>query len=186
MNIKTLALLGASIVAVLSAPASAASLTNTNGGDGYLDTNAAPFYYTVFGSNNGSQNNYTLYSEVAPIDFTGSFGWRYHTDDVGGAAFDSAGYFINNAFFQLSPNSSVPGFTSTGIVSIALNAGDTFGAYVLSTDGIFGRGSISFGDVSAVGNVPEPATWAMMIGGIGAVGGAMRRKARTTTTVRFA
>ncbi|MBM6577877.1 PEPxxWA-CTERM sorting domain-containing protein [Microvirga sp. SRT01] len=35
------------------------------------------------------------------------------------------------------------------------------------------------------GAVPEPATWAMMIGGIGMVGGAMRRR-RVSTKVSFA
>ena len=34
--------------------------------------------------------------------------------------------------------------------------------------------------------VPEPATWAMMIGGVGLVGGAMRRRTARRTTVRFA
>ena len=38
----------------------------------------------------------------------------------------------------------------------------------------------------AVAAVPEPATWAMMIGGIGAMGGMLRRRRRVTTTVRFA
>lgn len=35
------------------------------------------------------------------------------------------------------------------------------------------------------GGVPEPATWAMMILGLGAVGAALRRR-RTATTVRYA
>jgi hypothetical protein len=34
--------------------------------------------------------------------------------------------------------------------------------------------------------VPEPASWAMMISGFGAIGGAMRRQRRVKTTVRFA
>ncbi len=38
--------------------------------------------------------------------------------------------------------------------------------------------------ISAVGAVPEPATWAMMLLGFGAVGFALRRR-RQTTTVRF-
>ena len=38
--------------------------------------------------------------------------------------------------------------------------------------------------VSVNGSVPEPATWALMILGMGAVGGAMRR--RTKAAVRFA
>lgn len=36
------------------------------------------------------------------------------------------------------------------------------------------------------GAVPEPATWAMMMGGFGLVGGALRRRARATTAIRFA
>jgi hypothetical protein len=36
------------------------------------------------------------------------------------------------------------------------------------------------------GAVPEPATWAMMILGMGAVGGAMRRKQAVKASVRFA
>ncbi|MBC9031812.1 PEP-CTERM sorting domain-containing protein [Sphingomonas sp. JC676] len=40
---------------------------------------------------------------------------------------------------------------------------------------------------NAAGAVPEPASWAMMMLGIGAVGGAMRRRrSAVTTTVRYA
>ena len=39
--------------------------------------------------------------------------------------------------------------------------------------------------ISAVGAVPEPATWAMMLLGFGVVGFALRRRRRQTTTVRF-
>ncbi len=41
---------------------------------------------------------------------------------------------------------------------------------------------------SRVGGVPEPSTWAMMIGGFGLIGGAMRARRRRgiATTVRFA
>ena len=38
-------------------------------------------------------------------------------------------------------------------------------------------------DNLAFGAVPEPATWAMMIGGFGLVGGAMRRRNRSTAVV---
>jgi hypothetical protein len=40
------------------------------------------------------------------------------------------------------------------------------------------------GHAEAVGAVPEPASWAMMVGGFGAIGGAMR--ARRRTSISFA
>ena len=43
---------------------------------------------------------------------------------------------------------------------------------------------IVWDNLNATGAVPEPATWAMMIGGFGLLGGAMRR--RGTTAVSFA
>lgn len=39
---------------------------------------------------------------------------------------------------------------------------------------------------AATGAVPEPATWAMMLLGMGMVGGAMRRKSKVTTKVAYA
>lgn len=53
-----------------------------------------------------------------------------------------------------------------------------------------GNGTISaFGTATstpvATGAVPEPATWAMMIGGIGAAGGALRRR-KANVSVRYA
>jgi hypothetical protein len=42
------------------------------------------------------------------------------------------------------------------------------------------------GVVSLAGGVPEPATWALMILGFGAIGGAMRRRQSVAAKVRFA
>ncbi len=39
---------------------------------------------------------------------------------------------------------------------------------------------------AAIGGIPEPTTWAMLIFGFGAIGGAMRRKAKVTTKVSYA
>ncbi len=51
----------------------------------------------------------------------------------------------------------------------------------------FGFDDLTVGDVAQVtgGAVPEPATWAMMIGGFGMVSGSMRRR-RRKSTVAFA
>ncbi len=73
------------------------------------------------------------------------------------------------------------------------NIGTTFAGTARSID--FGGtanftayDNITFGSAVAgggTGAVPEPATWAMMIGGFGAIGGAMRNR-RRKTTVSFA
>lgn len=46
--------------------------------------------------------------------------------------------------------------------------------------------AFTLGDGAATGAVPEPATWAMMLLGMSAVGYAMRRKSKVTTKVAFA
>ncbi|RYF21821.1 MAG: PEP-CTERM sorting domain-containing protein [Oxalobacteraceae bacterium] len=45
--------------------------------------------------------------------------------------------------------------------------------------------NLTLGGAAATGAVPEPASWAMMIFGMGAVGGALRRRQKTTTRVAF-
>lgn len=46
--------------------------------------------------------------------------------------------------------------------------------------------NITFAAGSMMGGVPEPATWAFMIVGLGAVGGSMRRRSKLQTNVSFA
>jgi hypothetical protein len=65
----------------------------------------------------------------------------------------------------------------------------TISAYSSPQDNMGWSFNFVLNNVSAsyvdVGAVPEPATWAMMIGGFGMVGGAMRRR-RVSTKVSFA
>jgi hypothetical protein len=65
-----------------------------------------------------------------------------------------------------------PSTSSINTVGIAFTADATTG-----TVGILNAPVTRFG-LEAAGVVPEPATWAMMIGGFGVVGGALRRRAR--------
>lgn len=46
--------------------------------------------------------------------------------------------------------------------------------------------ALTFGPLATVGAVPEPATWAFMIFGFGAIGGAMRRQRKMNVKVSYA
>lgn len=51
---------------------------------------------------------------------------------------------------------------------------------------IFGIDNLTFTSAPAAGAVPEPATWAMMMLGFGAMGAAMRRRTKVTARIRLA
>ena len=87
-----------------------------------------------------------------------------------------------------------PSFTMIGDFLLGFS-GSFYGDRFMSVDYTFLGGYGVAGEVGgpivaasfnrlADAGVPEPATWALMILGFGAVGGAMRR--RTSTTVRYA
>jgi hypothetical protein len=102
------------------------------------------------------------------------------------------------AFSYLSSNAQSGTATLTNTVYDGFGAAypDPAFAFSGSVAGALGNsGQFSLGDqilrltnstyaVSAAAAVPEPASWAMFIGGFGLVGGAMRRRARIH--VRFA
>jgi hypothetical protein len=60
---------------------------------------------------------------------------------------------------------------SADIAYFRISGADTYGVNQIVLDGVIG------------GAVPEPATWAMMIGGLALVGASMRRR---RTAVSFA
>lgn len=131
---------------------------------GFVDTfTAGSASYTFSGAGN-------LDAFAAPIGFGG---------DTFGPGF-AATYTADNASALTAPVGSA-GF---GIfLPTGLKAGDTY----IATTLYFGYDNQTFNDddnhddliVSA--SVPEPATWAMMIGGFGLVGAGMRRRAAVVT-----
>jgi len=86
-----------------------------------------------------------------------------------------------------------PGFVLLGNDLLAFT-GTFTGDRFLSVDYLLGvgvgSGIESFGPITeaslTAAGVPEPATWALMILGMGAIGGAMRRRQTTKATIRFA
>ena len=127
------------------------------------------------------------FSHIALASGTVSFDWAFDGADdpccsglnfyVNGnlVANLANGYFGNPYNWQGSPLS--------GSFSIAVDSGDllTFGAY--SADGCCGPSVTTISNFSAPGGaVPEPASWAMMVGGFGLIGGALRSRRRAAVT----
>ena len=107
------------------------------------------FSFPAGGFTSSALVNGALVATVGNIDFT--------SVTLNGVAFS----ILNTPSFSLAD------------LAATLNAG---GPQFLSVTGTSG-GNAAFGGnvtVSGVSAVPEPATWAMMIGGFGMVGGAMR------------
>lgn len=108
----------------------------------------------------GAWNNGLVISVVGLVD-----GLQAYSDSF---TVDATGPSLH--IFNWSNLSSVR-FSSAGGVNAGLSgAGNHFVLDNLTIDGA----------------VPEPATWAMMMMGIGAIGFAMRRKSAVKTTVKFA
>jgi PEP-CTERM motif len=136
------------------------TLTNS---DGAVDTSSAPDFITMVGGDNGSGGpGEILFSMIAPHNDSFAFNWTYLTFDFDGSAFDPAGYEIDGVKTQLSPSSSEFGFLGSGVTTVNLTSGESFGFYVDSTDNDLGPAilQVSAGDSTSV---PEPSTLALLI-----------------------
>jgi hypothetical protein len=74
------------------------------------------------------------------------------------------------------------GLTSDRLIS-SISFGPDGG---ITQNGSFGIDNLTIGDMAAMGAVPEPATWAFMIFGFGAIGGALRRGRKANVKVSYA
>jgi hypothetical protein len=154
----------------------------------YLNTNGTlDFYYQVVRTGAGTSASNAIQS------FTVQAYDSFNIDAFRDGAFNAAGFSAAN-----NPGT----FTSVGTRSFDGNvAGVNFGSnnlvgtensttYIFRTNatafttGTFGviDGSTLQGATFAP-TVPEPATWAMMLGGFGLLGGAVRRSRRATTVL---
>lgn len=90
--------------------------------------------------------------------------------------YDSFGAILDS--WVLPEGTISPNGNPQGYINYAVSSTTGFGGFDLTG---FAQGSVSVDNVLAV--VPEPASWAMMIGGFGVVGGALRRRQATLRTV---
>lgn len=89
------------------------------------------------------------------------------------SAFGVGGNLLESIAISGFPSSFA--FTTTGISSVSFSSTSQLGV-----------DNFAFGDVEGVSAVPEPATWAMMLLGLGFVGGTMRASKRRKLTVSYA
>ncbi|WP_414902611.1 PEPxxWA-CTERM sorting domain-containing protein [Sphingomonas flavalba] len=116
--------------------------------------------------------------------FSASFYWGsidgYNTVEVLGANGNVIGTWTGSALpTPTNANGNQSDFTSNMRVNFTADGGDYITGFRLHSNGFAFET-----DTYAVGAaVPEPATWAMLLGGFGLIGGAMRRSRKTARTV---
>jgi len=123
-------------------------------------------YYSVF-----LTSTFTINRVVVQADDNDNYQLAYWDGSAWQDIFNAAA--VGGFGLQTRDSGIIAPFTTNGF-RVTMTGGD--GYYALSELQAF--------DTS--GAVPEPATWAFMIMGFGAVGGAMRRKTRTCTKVSLA
>ncbi len=183
MNLtKRLGLIGAAAIAVMaSTPASAAVFDFNFSGTGSF------FGEALVGSGTITTNDVSQVSSLNGYTFqtiTGITG-TYNGSQITGLAPGTFG--ANNLFYLTGPffvDGNGLGFrTATGqAVNLFVTQGT---AYQVNAGGLSsGRVTASASAVTAA--VPEPATWAMMLMGFGAMGFALRRSKRTNNILQAA
>lgn len=93
---------------------------------------------------------------------------------INGGAFASPVVFLPEGYGSGAPLSTSATWIGQSFASLGL----TPGKYVYTS----ARDTFTI-NIGAVGGVPEPATWAMMLLGFGAIGWTVRRKRRTAETL---
>lgn len=174
----------------LSTPAAAAlngdygidhwATTNTNDGNGVVA--ATPDTVTMTSSDfslidASPVESWLSYGLTVTRDTQLAFDWRYETQDMS-SSFDVFGYTVDGVFTPLSQEGLSFLEVQSGRQSLSLAAGSRFAWSLRSVDSEGGSAVVRLSGLSAqaVAPVPEPATYALMIAGLGLVAGAARRR----------
>lgn len=129
----------------------------------------------------GDNSLLTFIAFVAPTAGTYNLAASFRTQDSSPTGIDifqigTTGGGLPLTFNQLATNTTSPFARS---LSVTLGAGEAIG-FGIGNGGTFFNDSTGVSFTAAA--VPEPASWALMIMGFGAVGFAMRRRPRTAVT----
>lgn len=126
-----------------------------------------------------------IISDISLDSFANPFSGPFLTFGASGLTLD----FANASFTRSALGTSI-NITGTGVFSNGVEADSTPGMFALavsSRNGMASSATFTYSaNASAVGAVPETATWAMMLAGFGAIGFAMRRRQKVVTRVSYA
>lgn len=158
-----------------------------------LPAQAAILTFDLSGSRNAT---FQIDSNATPTTFSSSvFGDQIRFDDVagtfGGVAGTASIGFGTDVFADLNINGTGLGFTQfagadlfSGPASAPIFATGTFTLPSI----VSGTSTLTISEAApggpSAGGVPEPATWALMIGGFGLTGAALRKRRQAMTLVR--
>lgn len=186
-NVKRLAVLATGVATMVGATsADAAPIIIT-------PANAATYIFTLTGDMNATFQNATFQLDANPtpdIEVDGGFTLLNVAFDQSPTGFANLNFYStsNSGGFDIEDPTTIHFFGNFlgPQLYTGTEANPTFktGTFALTDDQ--GAGSYTLNIASAIGTVPEPATWGMMILGMGAVGFAMRRRQKVRTSVRFA
>jgi hypothetical protein len=207
LAMKKLAILAAaSALAVVASPASAAIVITASPGAVQPPENVLASTSMTGLTVMGATNHMVSVRSTETLTTTTSNGQsRFLATDGSfdaGSIFLTAGGTFTSAEFNLF--NALAGTTSVGIIinggevqnfalgngenffGITATGGDTITSIAFDTNGsgVADLRQLRLGGVAAA--VPEPATWALMLLGFGAIGASMRRRRRTTHLPQFA
>lgn len=184
------------LAGLLSGHANAYVLTQTDGSNGSVQILADGFklsgtdYGDDFNAVNGGSYQ-SFYTQLFAVDTLISFNWNYASNDMltgwGIPGQDAAGYVLWTGA-ATSPSGKIDladydtaDVTLSGSVSnLLVAAGQSFGWYVESVDGLNGGASLTVSQLTATPatstSVPEPTGLALVLAGLGLVG--LHKRAR--------